>query len=100
VKPLLLHRDAQEELAEAVTFYERRLRGLGLEFAEKIQRAFDRIQREPQLFPFHKSTKLQRFVVVRFPYVIFYRDYSDRLSIVAIAHAKRRPDYWRSRQAD
>ena len=35
--------------------------------------------------------------VKKFPFRIVYRLIDNRVLIVAIAHAKRRPDYWRNR---
>jgi hypothetical protein len=34
-------------------------------------------------------------VLDRFPYVIFFAQERDHVLVVAIAHAKRRPGYWR-----
>jgi len=39
----------------------------------------------------------QRFVLRRFPFSIIYLDDPDVLSIVAVAHSKRKPGYWKSR---
>jgi hypothetical protein len=39
----------------------------------------------------------RRVLVRRFPYFVIYREWSDRLEIVAVAHQSRRPGYWRSR---
>ena len=100
MKRLVVHQDAEEELWESVAFYEKRVKGLGLAFEAEIRRSFQMIQRQPELYAFHKRTPLQRFVVERFPFVIFYRDCPDHISIVAVANAKRRPGYWRSRQTD
>ena len=33
----------------------------------------------------------------KFPFRIVYRSIGDRVLVVAIAHAKRRPGYWRDR---
>ena len=38
-----------------------------------------------------------RVVVERFPYSIVYRRDPDFIVIVAVAHQRRRPRYWRSR---
>jgi len=33
----------------------------------------------------------------RFPYAVVYRDQPERIEIVAVAHAARRPGYWQNR---
>ncbi len=34
---------------------------------------------------------------MRFPYSIIFRVDSDRIYVIAVAHAKRRPGYWKDR---
>jgi hypothetical protein len=36
--------------------------------------------------------------VARFPYSIVYKEAADKIMIVAIAHQRRRPGYWRRRK--
>jgi plasmid stabilization system protein ParE len=36
--------------------------------------------------------------VKRFPYSVFYRLREDHVRILAVAHQKRRPFYWRKRR--
>jgi plasmid stabilization system protein ParE len=38
-----------------------------------------------------------RFVVQQFPFSVIYLDDPDLITIVAIAHAKRKPGYWKGR---
>ena len=39
----------------------------------------------------------RRFVLRRFPFSIIYLDDPDVVSIVAVAHSKRKPGYWKPR---
>ncbi|WP_437690624.1 hypothetical protein [Sorangium sp. So ce176] len=39
----------------------------------------------------------RRVRLTRFPYLVVYRDEPTRILVVAIAHAKQRPGYWRKR---
>ena len=36
---------------------------------------------------------------MRFPYVIFYAEYPERVHVLAVAHTSRRPGYWKKRIA-
>ena len=36
-------------------------------------------------------------VLKRFPYTIWYSVHGDTVSVVAVAHHKRRPNYWRTK---
>jgi plasmid stabilization system protein ParE len=39
----------------------------------------------------------RRVFLWRFPYLVIYRVLPDRVEILAIAHGRRRPGYWRGR---
>jgi hypothetical protein len=39
----------------------------------------------------------RRYVVPRFPFSSVYRMREDEVEIIAVAHGRRRPGYWRSR---
>jgi toxin ParE1/3/4 len=39
----------------------------------------------------------RRFVLQRFPFSIVYLDDPDLVTIIAVAHAKRKPGYWKER---
>jgi len=96
VKQLIIDAEAENELSESVAFYERRLLGLGLEFERAAREAVESIQLNPQRYPFRKDGTL-RLVMERFPFVIHYIDLPDTIWVLAFAHAKRKPGYWRRR---
>jgi hypothetical protein len=39
----------------------------------------------------------RRVMLKRFPYFIVFFDWQDVIFVVAVAHAKRRPRYWKRR---
>jgi hypothetical protein len=56
----------------------------------------DAIQRMPATWPsFAHGTR--RFLLKRFPCSVIYRADDTRIVVIAVAHAQRRPDYWRRR---
>jgi len=58
--------------------------------------AIEDVSRSPQQFPlFHAGTR--RALLRPFPFLVVFREHTDRIEIIAIAHAKRRPGYWRER---
>lgn len=95
--------EAEDELGFAAVYYERRRPGLGVEFVVAVEDAIMKIVERPRAYPRWRSDRpYHRFVLRRFPYSVFYT-YStdeDRVDIVAIAHNKRRPGYWASRDVD
>jgi toxin ParE1/3/4 len=100
VKPVIIHRKAREELDNSIFYYEKQKTGLGLDFLSEIEQALDTIQRNPSLGGIYKATGLRRYVVQRFPFIIFYTEFDEFIWVVAIAHGKRRPNYWRERQVE
>ncbi|WP_250123979.1 type II toxin-antitoxin system RelE/ParE family toxin [Chroococcidiopsis sp. CCMEE 29] len=95
MKPVIIHSEAIEELDGAVAYDEDQKVGLGLDFLVEVEQALDKIQQNPNLGAVYKVTGLRRYVIQRFPFLIFYAELEEYIWVVAIAHGKRRPDYWR-----
>jgi len=55
-----------------------------------------KILEAPERWPEHLQGT-RRFLLHRFPFSIVYRLKGDVIEVVAIAHAKRRPGYWKRR---
>lgn len=65
-------------------------------FLDELDRAIDRIGQNPEQYPRH-DFGTRRIVLRRFPFVIVFRDAAAGLEIIAIAHGRRCPGYWRER---
>lgn len=100
MKPLVINEEATEELTEAISYFETRKRGLGVDLAAKVREAFLRIQKNPGFYPYHNQTRIQKYFVRRFPYIVFYTEFDDHIAVIAVAHQKRQPDYWRFRRPE
>lgn len=87
---------AEQELADAVDYYEAQKLGLGFEFFEEVWTAIERIERYSDAWQ-SISRNARRCQTHRFPYAVIYRANKDELLIVAVAHLHRKPDYWRNR---
>ncbi len=98
MKPVIIHGQARMELDEAMAFYDQQKSGLGPALQGAVERAVEAIQQNPKLGAPYKNTEFRYYVVRRFPYVIFYVELMDAIWIVAVAHGKRRPGYWRRRR--
>lgn len=86
-------RDALAELREARKWYRDQSRRAEREFKS----AYDRAVAQLRAFPLSGAPYLRgtrRIVFTRFPYSLVYRVETERVQIVAIAHAKREPGYW------
>lgn len=91
-------RAASEEFAAAIIWYEEQRPGLGGEFFDAVVHATSLIQEQPEIGTPSRDRRTRRVLVQRFPYQVVYRLVVDEIVIVAIAHSKRRPGYWRKRQ--
>jgi len=96
VKNIIFHEDARAELAETSHYYEDRVPGLGHAFIDDVERCIEEITENPKAFG-RVSKKLRRKLVSRFPYSLIYAVEQDSIKVLAIAHQKRRPEYWRYR---
>ena len=100
-KPVRFDREAEEELAAAIDWYESQRQGLGLDLLEVIDDAISRIGEMPLWFPLLLSIPSELGVrscsVKRFPYSVVFLELPGEIRILALAHARRRPGYWRSR---
>ena len=96
---LIYHQDAEAELVEAASFYERRIPALGREFIEAVDAAVAMIQETPDRWRVVDGG-VRIFVMRRFPYGIHYRLLGGEIRILALKHHSRHPDYWRYRLGD
>lgn len=96
MREFIIDTEAEDDLARAKRWYDDRRDGLGSDFIEKVDEAFERIQRMP-LVPRPLFKDLRRVLVRRFPYGVFYRVASDRIIVVAVYHTSRDPKGWQNR---
>ncbi|TAK37066.1 MAG: type II toxin-antitoxin system RelE/ParE family toxin [Chloroflexota bacterium] len=87
---------AQQELDDAVAWYDEQSRGLGIEFLDQLDRAVRRIVSFPTSCP-EIEPGLRRCLLSRFPYGLIYGLDRDTIVVVAVAHLHREPRYWLDR---
>jgi len=87
---------ARGELDEAIAHYNKERPGLGEAFLVEILATVERIRRFPD--GWHPMAPgLRRCLMRRFPYGLIYGREGPDIVIVAVAHTRRRPEYWRDR---
>ena len=88
--------EAEDELIEAIDWYEARSPGLGAELLRCVDACVERMIRQPESYPIvHRETRMG--IVRRFPYLVLYRISDEAISIIAVFHAKRNPKIWEAR---
>jgi len=93
---IVFHPAAYEELRYAFLWYQERAQGLGDRFIEEIERAVTTVQQNPSTWPTY-SHGTRRFLVHRFPFAIVYTQEEHAITVVAVMHLKRKPEYWQQR---
>jgi toxin ParE1/3/4 len=90
------HPEATREFSEAIKFYRQRGHHLGKRFDREVRATIEKILATPQRWRILEKDVHRCFVRV-FPYSVLYTVETDYVLIVAIAHGKRQPAYWRNR---
>jgi toxin ParE1/3/4 len=96
---LIYHPDAEAELIEAAQFYERRVSTLGAQFLDAVDKAIQTIIRAPERSKIIDAD-VRRYLMLRFPYAIYYRVTADHIHVLAFKHHSRHPYYWSYRLAE
>ncbi|MFN0138895.1 MAG: type II toxin-antitoxin system RelE/ParE family toxin [Pyrinomonadaceae bacterium] len=91
-----MHPEARLEFREAFAYYKDCRDGLGLEFSREVYASISRIADAPLLWS-RLTENSRRFLTKRFPYSIIYQVLDEGVLIVAVAHQKRKPGYWKDR---
>lgn len=65
-------------------------------FLDELDRAMDQLVQNPERYPPYDFAT-RRMVIRRFPFLIVFRETATGVEIIAIAHGRRRPNYWRDR---
>ena len=93
------HPDARAELLDAVEWYEERRPMLGQDFLTEVRRAESMIAARSAAWPRWPGVEVdvRRFKLARFPYCLAFQVTGEDIAIIAVAHQKRAPFYWRGR---
>jgi len=90
------HPAARDELLAAHAWYRARNESSALAFVREMERAIEVIAEAPDRWPSYLHGT-RRYLLRRFPFSVVYRRVDAGVQVVAVAHARRRPGYWRAR---
>ena len=93
MKMIRLLQPAEQEMLDAIAYYETQVRGLGDDFLKKMESAVADIAENPERWPTIKLN-VRRRLLHRFPYGLLYRIDPDEVVVMAVAHLHRHPTYW------
>ena len=93
----LFHPAAEAEHLESVAFYESKQAGLGAAYLAEFENVMSRVCGGPQRYPIEREPDIRRILMTRFPFTVLYREKDGVVQILAVAHHRRRPQYWLGR---
>jgi|SRR5207244_3931665 len=93
---VVYHEGAAADARSALAWYEKRSPKAACDFVEELDRAAEVIQKAPERWP-SGSNDTRRFLLWRFPFTSIYSQKEEIITIWAVAHGSRRPEYWTER---
>jgi toxin ParE1/3/4 len=90
------HQGAVADVTNAVAWYRKRNPRVALDFVDELDRARGIICKAPERWPMGNNNT-RRFLLWRFPFTIIYSQNELVITIWAVAHGSRRPEYWMHR---
>ena len=91
--PLVYRRGVGRDLADAFTYYEEQVEGLGEKFLGAVDSTFDAVERYPEMFA-KVHGEVRRAIMSEFPYAVFYRLEPRRVVVFRVLHTARDPKAW------
>ena len=94
---LIFNASIPNDLAAALDYYEEISPALADRFRVAVDQRLDDIAERPESFPV--DIPPIRFAKThQFPYLVFFVEKSEFVSVIAIVHGSSQPDTWRNRK--
>ena len=90
------HPEAVREAIAAYDWYAARSLTAARGFRDELGHAVDTVGDDPERWPRYGDLA-RRYLFPRFPFSLIYRVRGKEVEVLAVAHGKRKPGYWRSR---
>jgi plasmid stabilization system protein ParE len=87
---------AQQEVDDAVFWYNNQTENVGLEFLDELDRAVRLVKSYPLAFT-EIEPEIRRCRLARFPYALIFGIEPQTIVVIAVAHLHRQPGYWSDR---
>jgi plasmid stabilization system protein ParE len=94
-KPLVTSA-AEWDFTEALAWYAKRSLRAAAGFEAEFDKSLEVIGSDPLRFP-KCDDRHQFYWMGRYPYQVIYREHGPVWLVIAVAHTKRRPGFWRDR---
>ena len=94
--PIVFLPEAEQEMLEAAQYYQSQSPGLGSNFLSEVERAVNSIATSPDTWRILEGD-LRRRLIRTFPFGILFRVDPEEIVIIAVAHLRKEPGYWKER---
>ena len=88
--------EAEAEIGEAFLWYFERSPIAADGFRTEALEAIDQLGTDALMWP-EDEDSIRRHILRHFPYTVFYEIRGNTVTVLAVAHQRRRPGYWRER---
>ena len=93
-----IHPEAIAEAQAACQWYGERSASAADAYLVELDRAIEAIADNPEMWPRYVHGT-RRYIFHRFPFYLVYRETIGRIQVIAVAHGRRKPGYWKNRRA-
>lgn len=101
MRSLIVEPEAEQELGDAIAWYEEAQPGLGAALIGEVDRVVERLLQEDAVgfraVGVPPELEVRRVILDRFPYSVVYMEHASTVHVIAFAHHRRRPGYWAER---
>ena len=91
------HPAAEAEHLESIAYFELKRPGLGATYLLEFEQLMIDVCEFPHRYAIETQPDVRRVVMERFPFTVLYRDFLGSVQVLAVAHHRRRPQYWLGR---
>ena len=88
--------EAENDFRNAYQFYAEESTRVAESFFKQINSSLEITKKSPRSFPCSYKS-VQKFVVKKFPFVIYYQLVESTIRVIAIFHTSRNPEIWNER---
>ena len=96
IRDVIVHNEAEEEIFQALAWYAERSAVAARAFVQELSSMVRLAVQSPGSWP-RGSGNTRHIVFPRFPFDLVFRMKGETIEIVAVAHQRRRPSYWKDR---
>ncbi|MGD9644806.1 MAG: type II toxin-antitoxin system RelE/ParE family toxin [Pirellulales bacterium] len=94
--PLEIIADAERDIDETFEWYLARSSDAAANFILALNDAMQRISAQPELWPAYDENT-RSCPLRKYPFRVVFMNLPDRVRVIAVAHLRRSPGYWKGR---